>query len=700
MNFVNFRFLFLCFVSLFIGVYFSLEIAKVDIGYIIFAACLFLILTVYAIATKKVKSIVIATFVFFIGMFMGYNGYLNFYKEKIDYNAVYNVEATVLNFVHNENQTYCLLGDCKLQGEQVGYNINLYIYGDVNVDFGQKIGFSSKLKDVSLFNLGRLNTTAYNNNVRAICSVEPSQVSLGEINHSYITFIRSNLTDLFSKNLSPQFVDVFRAIVMGDSWGIDEDVSEAFSGGGITHLIAISGLNIMFLVTLLQALFNKLKVKKKYSFWIISIFLIFYCFVCGMSNSVVRACIMSICMMLSGLIGKKYDKLTSIGIAGLIILFIKPLAAFDLGFMLSFGAVLSIFFLNKPTTKIISKLRLPQPLTNAISVMLCAQLGIIPILALFYDTVNLFNLVSNLICAPLFEVAYIMIMIILFISLIMPFMGFLFAVPEMLITFVTVIALWIQKIPFLTISIKNFGAIFIASCVFCYFVFSEYVVASKLFKSAVCFGIMGLCFVAMGASRKFLFPDPIMVSCTMNTMQTNCHYVYTHNGRVFVAGKLDDDDNLKRFLERQYIDEIDYFIATSVYNTFDFPIKNIITCDIDAANALDDNYKTYYVEKNQKLEISDFLIEYIAFDTSLNYVHFKLPEHNYMIINKALNFDDVDKFKAIYEPCYELCGLREDCTNYILFFDMKLLSSVFDNSYQNWALYYRNEFYATIRSLN
>ena len=134
-------------------------------------------------------------------------------------------------------------------------------------------------------------------------------------------------------------------ILLGSRQHIPEDLKEAFNKTGTTHILAISGYNIMIIswAVLMGLIFF---FKRRSAFWISVGVIIMFVILTGASASVVRAAIMGLILSFAHGYGRLYDQRNSIILAGGIMVFHNPFTlVFDIGFQLSFAAVLGIIYL-------------------------------------------------------------------------------------------------------------------------------------------------------------------------------------------------------------------------------------------------------------------------------------------------------------------------------------------------------------------
>ena len=263
--------------------------------------------------------------------------------------------------------------------------------------------------------------------------------------------------------------------------GIKHEIKSTFENVGIAHLLAISGLHIAVIVAILAFVLEKLKVKRIAKFVVMFVLLLFYCYICNFSPSVVRASLMSLVFLLAKVLGKKYDKLNALSISAIIILLFKPLYIFDAGFLLSYLCVFSIFVMHKMFSKLFVKFKFKK-LASAISLVMSVQVGILPVILMFYSSVNILSLLVNLICVPIFEFVFVLSFVVILLCLLLPFMSFLFKICESAIVGFVYLAKVFSNVTFFTIQTKQIPQFLIMPIYSSVFVCSQYVNIQKVYK--------------------------------------------------------------------------------------------------------------------------------------------------------------------------------------------------------------------------
>ena len=179
-------------------------------------------------------------------------------------------------------------------------------------------------------------------------------------------------------------------------------------------MLAVSGTHVTYVILFSSFFINKIfgrKISNLFSILVI----IFFVILTGGSASVLRSGIMAIILIISNLLSRRPDTLSSISISALIILLINPYSICDTGFILSFGGTIGIVLLNRRITENISMLlkkykdsAIKKFFVSTISVSISAQLVLAPIMCLFFNKISIVAILTNLIISPIFGIAIIL----------------------------------------------------------------------------------------------------------------------------------------------------------------------------------------------------------------------------------------------------------------------------------------------------
>lgn len=209
-------------------------------------------------------------------------------------------------------------------------------------------------------------------------------------------------------NISKSTRNFLKGIILADRTEMDEQITQDFARSGLAHLLAISGTHMAIIfwgvLWLLQWILplrgRKLAIILSLGFiWAFAIFIDY-------GNSVVRACLMLTTYYIMILLQRKPDLLHALGLAGLVILVLDTQQLFDVGFQLSFLAVLGIYWLNKPFEGLFPKVKKPwlKNLRSIATITLSAQVITLPLVLYYFHQFSLISVVANLVILPASEV--------------------------------------------------------------------------------------------------------------------------------------------------------------------------------------------------------------------------------------------------------------------------------------------------------
>ena len=201
-----------------------------------------------------------------------------------------------------------------------------------------------------------------------------------------------------------------KGLVTGERQDISKKVKDDFVKTGIMHVIAVSGLNVAYIILSITLILSLFRVPRIPKVIIIIAFLIFYCFFTGYPASIIRATVMGSLILIANVIQRKTNFYNIIGISVLIILIYDAKQLLDPGFILSFSAVLSMVFFYEKFDEIYlqkildSRLRFKKIiyiLVSIIFVTIAAQLGTLPITSHYFEKISFISIIANAIIVPL-----------------------------------------------------------------------------------------------------------------------------------------------------------------------------------------------------------------------------------------------------------------------------------------------------------
>ena len=233
------------------------------------------------------------------------------------------------------------------------------LYNDVDIDLSElsRILYGRKISCTGSFeafdgelNPGQFDANAYYKNEGYTGILDAKDIRLVKEEESFspdIYLHRLNLaiSDKYKKILGDKNAGSLSAMVLGDKRGLDEEIKELYQENSISHLLSISGLHISLLGGAVFLFLRRLKISFRFPLIASSIILIIYGAFTGFSVSTSRAIVMMSVLFISFVIGKSYDLPSGLALAALVLIVINHRVIYQSGFLLSFFAVIGIFYI-------------------------------------------------------------------------------------------------------------------------------------------------------------------------------------------------------------------------------------------------------------------------------------------------------------------------------------------------------------------
>lgn len=208
---------------------------------------------------------------------------------------------------------------------------------------------------------------------------------------------------------------IIGAIILGDKTDLDSDVKELYSVSGIAHILAISGLHISFIG---MAIYRLLRRRFRFLFSAAVSIPVVLSFgtMSGFGISTIRSIIMFILKIIGEVLGRKYDAITAISLAGLVLLVQNPFVVCNSGFQMSFGAIIAIVLILPIVEEILNT---DNKIIKVLSANFTISLVMNPILAWNYYELPTFSFLLNIVVVPLMSVVIVSSIVGIFCSCIM-----------------------------------------------------------------------------------------------------------------------------------------------------------------------------------------------------------------------------------------------------------------------------------------
>ena len=239
-------------------------------------------------------------------------------------------------------------------------------------------------------------------------SVQPGPLGGPGSIRGWFAAIRSEFGKVFNRHHGSEQAGFLQGVVFGDRREISAELKESFMITGTTHILAVSGSNVALIALMLYLFFGILRFPKPWIVVLTILGLLFYMMLTGASSSIVRATIMGCVLVIGTAMERHTDIYNSISVAAVIVLLLDPLQLYDVGFQLSFAAVLSIVSIYPRLERMVDlippkweEIRILIPVWKVFAVSLAAQLGTLPFTAYYFERVSLVSLIANILVVPL-----------------------------------------------------------------------------------------------------------------------------------------------------------------------------------------------------------------------------------------------------------------------------------------------------------
>lgn len=359
---------------------------------------------------NKYTKITTFTFSFFLGILLYSIHYepniKNNYTQILSQNKEYTLQG-IIEDVKNNNLSIKLqfADNYKVTGK-----ISLHIKDSISVnEIGKSILFKTKLTSISsVKNPYQFDYQKYMQRKYIYWQGHTDEYKVQNKTSFSLILWAKRLQNYLATSLdnypfSNESRGIIKALVLGVRSDIDSETYQEYIDAGAVHILAISGLHIGIITILITKIVNLFLPKRRKIIKIAIVFsiLLTYAFIAGLSASVLRAVIMFGAYSIAELLGNKRARYDSLIFSIFVLLLFKPNFLFDVGFQLSYAAVLSILlFLPLYNRYFIYKNLIFNTISDIIKVSIAAQIGIIPLsLFYFHQFAGLF-LVTNIIILP------------------------------------------------------------------------------------------------------------------------------------------------------------------------------------------------------------------------------------------------------------------------------------------------------------
>ena len=410
--------------------------------------------------------------------------------------------------------------------------------------------------------------------IGATCYIPSGKWQLTDRNNSFSIRrtsdkCRNYLLDVYRKfHIQGDEFAVLAAVTLGYTNDLQPDLRSGFAAAGVMHILALSGLHIgivYVVIAFLLGFLNKTQRQKVIKSLIIMLFLWGFAFLTGLSTSVIRATLMFSFITIASCFRRKSQIYNTLFMSMLVMLLVNPNYLYDVGYQLSYAAVLSIIFFKPVLDKIYNPTNnFTKFAWNTFSVSLVAQIGTTPFTLYYFQQFPNYFLITNIVAVPMATLIIYLAMGLLFSSFV-PYIpvwiGFLLNRTVWLLNYVMST---FQKIPYsvshISLDIRQSFVLFLA--IFC---FSAYYLNRKIVPLMIGLAsVLLTCVFNIQVNYHTLTTKRMIVYAGMKN--THISFINGNKNYVFTTDSLEIKKIAKTFWQNQKLETPEYLHNNHWFN--------------------------------------------------------------------------------------------------------------------------------------
>ncbi len=332
------------------------------------------------------------------------------------------------------------------------------------VTYGDKVAMHGKVLELHGYNNpGQIDMTAALKRQGITARMTGQEQTMKVIatyqEHSWFTLLanwRQEMITGLQKVMPVNDAAILTAVLFGGYQGISKNVINDFTATGLIHILSVSGAHIALVAGLIIWLGKCLRWDSLFTLILAAVVIILYACVSGLTPPVIRSAIMGIISLLAVVLGRENYAPAALAVTGLAMLVYQPLLLFDISFQLSFGATAGLIFLYQKMLDYLSGC--PAWLAGPFAVTLSAQLGVLPVIAWYFNNFSLISFVANIIVLPIIELVIILGLAGIILYTALPVAGnVIFVISSLLLGLVMILTEVLATVPYSSVYIPSVG---------------------------------------------------------------------------------------------------------------------------------------------------------------------------------------------------------------------------------------------------
>ena len=260
------------------------------------------------------------------------------------------------------------------------------------------------------------------------------------------------LASLQRSGLNDNEFGVAAAVLLGYDDNLADEVRKSYVAAGSMHILCVSGMHvgiIYLLASFLLGFLNRKKWQRIMKQVLLLVLIWFYALIAGLSPSILRSALMISFVIMGEMLKRKGFAINSIAASAFLLLCVNPNNLFEIGFLLSYSAVVGIVILQKPIYNLLYvKNKLLDRAWEITAIAFAAQIATIPFTLFYFNQFTTYFWLSNLFMTPISFIVVISGMVLLLVSWI-PYVNVLVGYLVWGVVFVmNWIVTWVEHLPF------------------------------------------------------------------------------------------------------------------------------------------------------------------------------------------------------------------------------------------------------------
>lgn len=359
--------------------------------------------------------------------------------------------------VERVGEGYCVVENLIIDGDEYAGKIKLNTGCELVV--GDKIYLYGTPEKVEFFVFDSYSSWLYCKKINY--EIDSEQVFVIGNEKKFSERVRDRITAPMQKFMDAEDMGIAKSLIFGDKSDLAYEDNELIRGTGLSHVFALSGLHVGFLMAIVAFAARKLKLSPKLTLSISVVVLLFYGIITGFPSGLKRAAIMTVVCLAAPILRGKNDPLNTLGIACFLIVITNPRELFDISFIMSAAAVLGITMFYKPFAETFSgnaaQGSIRKRVAEGTALTLSANTMLLPVCSNVFNSIAIYSVVANLIVLPLISVTFTVLAIVAILTLIFPGFGVLYYIVQYPIIAIRVICRFIYSLPYATVSTGSLG---------------------------------------------------------------------------------------------------------------------------------------------------------------------------------------------------------------------------------------------------